>query len=223
MKKIIYSSLSVTTDIVIFTIEKGALKVLLITRADKPFKNKLALPGGFLHKGESSYDAALRILKDKAGVSNVYIEQLYTFEGKKRDPRGNILSITYFALVPEGSINLGNAGDVQRPFFNTVKYLPRLSFDHSQIVKYATKRLKYKLEYTSIVYSLLPKYFTLNELQKTYEIVLGKNIDKRNFRKKFLQLNIIKPTNKMLTGTRQRPAQLYRFVSNKITELKRFF
>lgn len=214
---------SVTTDITIFTLENDQLKVLLIKRANEPFKNQWALPGGFLFQDEEPEKAALRVLKEKAGVKDVYIEQLYTFPGSGRDPRGNIITITYFALIPQNKIKLNKNEKIQSPTFFSIKKLPRLAFDHKRITSYALKRLRYKLEYTNAVYSLLPKYFTLNELQKAYEAILGRDMDKRNFRKKFLQLGLIRSTKKIHYGTRQRPAQMYQFISKKPASLKKFF
>ena len=214
---------SVTADITIFTIRDGQLKVLLIKRTNEPFKNKWALPGGFLFQNETPEKAALRVLRAKAGIKNVYIEQLYTFGGSGRDPRGNIITVAYFALVPREKIKISQSDKIQTPTFYSLKKLPSLAFDHGRIIKYALKRLKAKLEYTNAIYALLPEYFTFNQLQKAYEITLGTKLDKRNFRKKFLMLKLIKPTKKMLRGTRQRPAQIYQFVSRKPAELKKFF
>lgn len=212
-----------TTDVVIFTIEDDELKALLIKRANEPFRESWALPGGFLFDEEDSQDAALRILKEKAGVNNVYLEQLYTFDGSGRDPRGKICTVTYFALVPRHKIKFEGGNNIQTPSFFPIKKLPKLAFDHNRIVDYAIKRLQAKLEYTNAVYSLLPTEFTFNHLQKAYESILGKKLDKRNFRKKFLQLGLIKKTNKKQQGERQRPAQLFKFISQKPLELKKFF
>lgn len=211
------------TDIVIFTIDGGLLKVLLIKRNHKPFKSYWALPGGFIHENEMPEKAALRVLKDKAGIQDVFIEQLYTFGGSGRDPRGNVISVTYFALAPLNRTRISQSGDIQMPTFFSLKKLPKLAFDHGRIIDYALKRLRAKLEYTNAVYSLLPKYFTFNELQKAYEIILNRKLDKRNFRKKFLILGLIRPTKKLHRGTRQRPAQLYQFSSHQPSELKKFF
>lgn len=213
---------SVTTDIVIFTIEDGQLKVLLIKRENKPFKNYWALPGGFVHDNESPEQAAFRVLKNKAGIKNVYIEQLYTFAGSGRDPRGNVITVTYFALTPVNKIEI-KFNEGQTPTFYPLKKLPKLAFDHSKIIHYALKRLQAKLEYTNVVYSLLPRYFTINQLQNAYEVILGQKLDKRNFRKKFMMLGLIKSTKKVHKGIRQRPAQLYQFIYHKPTELKKFF
>lgn len=216
-------SRGLTTDVVIFTIHEDKLKVLLIKRTNEPFKNQRALPGGFLWDEESSKDAALRTLKDKAGVRNVYLEQLYTFDGSGRDPRGRVCTITYLALISYKNIKLEKKESIQNPIFCDVKILPKLAFDHKGIISYAIKRLQAKLEYTNVVYSLLPKQFTFNQLQSTYEAVFGKGLDKRNFRKKFMMLKLIKPTKKVLSGNRQRPARLFEFISRKPIQLKKFF
>lgn len=211
------------TDIVIFTITQGELKVLLIKRQNRPFKDFWALPGGFIHDGESPETAALRVLKDKAGLKNIYIEQLYTFGSSGRDPRGDVLTVAYFALASADKIKPIKSGKTQNPTLFSIKKLPKLAFDHQFILNYALKRLQSKLEYTNVVYSLLPRYFTFNQLQEAYGIILGRKLDKRNFRKKFLQLGLIKPTKKVHKGTRQRPAQLFEFKSRKPSELKKFF
>ena len=214
---------SLTTDVVIFTIENKQLKVLLIKRANNPFKNQWALPGGFIKKDEEPEKAALRVLKDKAGVHNVYIEQLYTFPGSGRDPRGNVITVAYFALVPLEKIKINKSDATQTPTFFSIKKLPILAFDHNRITDYGLRRLQSKLEYTNAVYSLLPRYFTFNALHQAYETILSKKLDKRNFRKKFLLLGLIKPTKRIHKGTRQRPAQLYQFISRKSSALKKFF
>jgi len=214
---------SVTTDIVIFTIADEQLKVLLIKRANEPFKNQWALPGGFLFEKEDPDKAAIRTLWTKAGIKDVYLEQLYTFGGSGRDPRGKIITISYFALSPQDKIKIVVSDKIQTPTFRSVKKLPDIAFDHNRIITYALQRLQSKLEYTNAVYSLLPHYFTFNQLQRTYEIILNKKLDKRNFRKKFMLLGLIKPTKKILKGERQRPAKLYQFISRKPAELKKFF
>lgn len=214
---------SLTTDIVIFTIENNQLKVLLIKRANEPFKNQWALPGGFIKVNEEPEEAALRVLKDKAGVQNVYVEQLYTFPGSGRDPRGNVITVSYLAFAPFDKIKVNISDKTQTPTFFAINKLPKLAFDHKRIIHYGLTRLQSKLEYTNTVYSLLPEYFTFDSLHKAYEAILEKKLDKRNFRKKFLMLGLIKPTKKIYKGTRQRPAQLYQFISRKPSTLKKFF
>lgn len=219
----IFKSPTVATDIVIFTIENNELKVLLIKRNRRPFQNFWALPGGFLYNKETTLATAKKILRNKAGISNVYVEQLYSFDNVRRDPRGRIISITYFALVPYQNLKIGSGKNIQTPTLFSVKKLPSLAFDHKNIIRYAQKRLQSKLKYTNIVFSLLPSYFSFNQLQGAYEVILGRSLDKRNFRKKFEFLGLIKMAKKVLTGNRQRPARLYQFVSRKPTELKKFF
>ena len=125
---------SLTTDVIIFTIENGQLKILLIKRAHDPFKNKWALPGGFIDNNEGSQDAAFRVLKNKAGLKNVYLEQLYTFDGSGRDPRGRVCTVVYFALVLLEDIKFESGKKLQTPVFYPVNKLPQLAFDHKKIV-----------------------------------------------------------------------------------------
>jgi 8-oxo-dGTP diphosphatase len=203
-----YLNPTVTVDIVLLTIRDQALQVLLITRDSEPFKELDALPGGYLLVGETTETAAKRVLKEKAGVENVYIEQLYTFDEAGRDPRGPVFSVTYLALVPPTLIPDEQSG-TQHPKWFPIKKLPKLAFDHKKIIHYAKERLKGKIEYTTIGFGVLPKLFTLTQLQQVYEIILEKEIDKRNFRKKIEQLGFLKETKETLSGMRQRPAKLY--------------
>ncbi len=168
-------------------------------------------------KNETSEKAALRILKEKTGVKNVYFEQLYTFDSLSRDPRGHVLTVSYFALIDRNKIQLRTGA------FHNANALPSLAFDHKKIIAYALKRLGYKLEYTNLVFSLLPEKFTFGQLQNAYQIILGKKLDKRNFRKKFMALNLIKSVKAKAIDTGHRPAQFYAFISRKPLELKRFF
>lgn len=223
-KQTIYESPYVTADTVIFTIQDGALKVLLIRRTNIPFKDSLALPGVFLLKNENGLEAAKRALKSKTGVSaGGYLEQLYTFDSRFRDPRGHTISITYFALVEEKNLKITAGKNLQSPELYPVNKLPRLAFDHKDIIELALLRLRAKLEYTNVVYSLLPKYFAFSELQNAYEIIFGRKLDKRNFRKKFLSLGLIRPTKMILRGTRSRPARFFEFKSRRPSSLKKFF
>lgn len=199
---------SVTVDLVIFSIRNNLLNILLVKRNVEPFKNNWALPGGFVKMKESLEESAKRELKEETGVENVYLEQLYTFGDPKRDPRGRVITISYFALINSNNIVLEASTDVSEAKWFSNNELPTLAFDHKKILDYAIKRLKWKFEYTTIAFSLLPKHFTLGELQKIYEIVYEKNIDKRNFRKKILSLNILKEES-IKSDTPHRPPQLY--------------
>ncbi len=210
------SNVRVTTDVVIMTVEEGRLKVLLVRRKSSPFVGVMALPGGFLWQDETTEAAALRILRDKANVNNVFFEQLYTFDAPNRDPRGSVLSVVYWALVPSDVLRANNP----TAEIVDITQTSHLAFDHTTIVEYAHKRLRSKLAYSNIAYSLLPESFTFGELQHVYEVILGHEIDKRNFRKKLASLDIIELTGEKRTGGKHRPALLYRFKQTRLTELE---
>lgn len=214
---------SLAVDAVLFTLEKGLLKVLLIERDHDPYKGLYALPGGFLQKGESASVAVSRILRDKAGVRDMYLEQLYTFDKLGRDPRGHVVSVVYYALVPQNALCIRTTTGAQTPTLYSVRTLPPLAFDHREIVRYAVKRLRAKIGYTNAALSLLPRRFTLASVQQVYEVILNRNLDKRNFHKKFLALEVVRPTGEYTRGLRQRPAQLYEKVSRRRSEFDRAF
>lgn len=210
--------MKVTVDIVIFTIQSGELKVLLVKRRFPPFARQLAIPGGFVHDDEDLDQAALRELQEETGVSDVYLEQLYSFGKPDRDPRGRVVTVAYFALIsPDRKLKAGT--DAAEAGWYSVHDLPALAFDHSTILDYALERLRNKLEYTTVGFQLLPEKFTLTELQEVYEAILGKELDKRNFRRKMSILKILKPLSEYRRGG-QRPAQLYRFVAARFEKLK---
>ena len=203
-----YPQPSVTVDIVIFTVQNRELKVLLIKRNLEPFKGEWAIPGGFVRIQESLDEAATRELREETGVKDVYLEQLYTFGKVKRDPRGRVVTIAYFALVNPESIKIQASTDAAEVTWFSVSKLPKLAFDHKEIIEYALKRLKWKFEYTTVAFSLLPKKFTISQVQNIYEIVFSKKFDKRNFRKKILAMDILK-TEEVMTDVSHRPPQLY--------------
>lgn len=208
----------VTVDIVIFTIQEGVLKVLLIKRAIPPFLGQCAIPGGFVHEDEDLDQAALRELQEESGVTDVYLEQLYSFGDPNRDPRGRVITVAYFALIsPDRKLMAGS--DAAAAAWYPIDQLPPLAFDHATILNYALQRLRNKLEYTTVGFQLLPEKFTLTELQAVYEAILGKTLDKRNFRRKMSLLRILKPLREHRRGG-QRPAQLYRFVAARFEKLK---
>jgi 8-oxo-dGTP diphosphatase len=212
------TKMQVTVDIVIFTIQEGVLKVLLIKRRIPPFLGQTAIPGGFVLKDEDLDQAALRELKEETGVSDVYLEQLYSFGKPDRDPRGRVVTVAYFALIsPDRKLTAGS--DAAAAAWYSIDHLPPLAFDHETILNYALERLRNKLEYTTVGFQLLPEKFTLTELQEVYEAILGKKLDKRNFRRKMSVLKILKPLSEHRRGG-QRPAQLYRFVAARFEKLK---
>jgi 8-oxo-dGTP diphosphatase len=206
-----YPRPAVTVDLVIFTIADNDLKVLLIRRAQEPFKGRWALPGGFVDKDESLEKAAARELQEEAGVTHVYLEQLYTFGEPGRDPRGHTISVAYFALIDVERQQITAADDAEDAQWHSVFKPPRLAFDHKEILDYAVWRLRNKIEWTTVGYELLPKKFTLSELQRVYEVILQRGVDKRNFRKKILAQGRIIELNETRSDVAHRPARLYTF------------
>jgi 8-oxo-dGTP diphosphatase len=208
----------IAVDTVIFTVQSGVLKVLLVKRKIEPFKGQFAIPGGFVLDNEGLDAAALRELEEETGVKDVYLEQLYSFGEPKRDPRGRVISVSYFALIsPDRPLQAGT--DASEAHWWSMSDLPKLAFDHGAILEYALKRLRNKLEYTTVGFQLLPEKFTLRELQAVYEAILEKTLDKRNFRRKIAQLEILKPLKEWQRGG-QRPAQLFKFVAARFEKLK---
>lgn len=205
--------LLVTVDIVLFTLRERRLHVLLIRRLGTPFEGSFALPGGFVLENESLDAAAQRELQEETGVvagsEKVYLEQLYTFGEPGRDPRGRVVTVAYYALVPNSQVLKAGTDAADAAWF-AVDELPPLAFDHTAVIEYAHSRIRNKLNYTSVGFELLPEKFTLTELQLVHEAILGEKIDKRNFRRKILQQGIVEPT-KELQKTGRKPAQLFRF------------
>jgi len=213
MKLTDYNQPSVTVDIVIFTIQNKDLKILLVKRKIEPFKGKWAIPGGFVKMNESLEEAAKRELEEETGVKDVYLEQLYTFGEPKRDPRGRVITVSYMALVNSENIKLKAATDALDAQWFSVKKIPELAFDHKRILNYSLKRLKWKFEYTNVAFSLLPKKFSISQIQEIYEIVFDKKFDKRNFAKKILYLDILKEEGINNTVS-YRPPMLYSLKKN---------
>lgn len=218
-----YVAPTLTVDAIIFQLVDNQLSVLLIQRPHDPFKGSWALPGGYNPQGETTYDALSRIVQEKAGVKIdtdlSYIEQLYTFDTVARDPRGHAVSVVYMGC---GRDITPAPGDTHAAFF-ALDNLPKLAYDHADIIRYAHERLVAKLTYTNAIYAFLPKKFTLTELQSAYEAILGRELDKRNFRKKFLGLGLIHETDEMKREGAHRPARLHEFNSNNLESLSRSF
>lgn len=211
---------SVTVDVVIFSLVDDQLQVLLIKRLAAPFANMWAIPGSFVGIAESLEEAAGRALADETGVTDVYTEQLYTFGQPERDPRTRVITIAYFALVPHDAIHHKAGRDASETGWFTISQLPSLAFDHAEIIQYAYTRLRYKLEYSSVGFQLLPDVFTLSELQKAYEIILKEELDKRNFRRKILSAEILEETGEKKKEGEGRPAMLYRYREDAVAEVK---
>ena len=211
-----YERPAVTVDVLIFSIQDGRLQVALIKRGLPPFMDCWALPGGFVRADESLEEAARREIAEEAGVEELFLEQLYTFGEPGRDPRMRVITVAYYALVPADRVLLRAATDAADVSWFAIDAVPELAFDHRMILDHALDRLKSKLEYSSIAYGLLPKKFRLSELQSVYEVILGRTLDKRNFRKKILALNLLESTGKLDSGGAHRPAELFRFKKRKM-------
>ncbi len=218
-----YPRPAVTVDIVIFghdsKDEKNGLSLLLIRRGVEPFKDEWALPGGFLKMDETLDEAARRELSEESGVDNVYLEQLYTFGALERDPRARTVSVAYFALVETSKFKLKASTDAVEAKWFPIGRQPKLAFDHSRIVKVAIQRLQNKIRYEPIGFELLPKQFTLSQLQELHEAVLGETLDKRNFRKKILSFGVLKELGRKVENVRHRSPQLFSFDETKFKSL----
>lgn len=209
----------VTVDIVLMTLVEGELAVTCIERGEEPWQGRLALPGGYVHtdKDVSVEDTARRVLKNKAGVEISYLEQLQTFSGPSRDPRDWSVSVAYCALIrPEAAIGLKAGARLVK-----LRDLPHLPFDHSAIVEAALRRVQNKASYSSLPTFLLPGAFTLSEMQKVYEQVLGGNLDRVSFRRKMTEQGFVEPIKGQFKTGAQRPAQLYRLKKQVLTAFGR--
>jgi len=216
-----YPRAALTVDCVVFGFDGGDLEVLLIRRGLPPFKDKWALPGGFVRVEETLDDAARRELKEETGLKDVFLEQLYTFGSVKRDPRERVVSVAYYALTKPADHTTVAATDAAEAEWFPVTQVPALAFDHADILATALTRLRGKLTYQPIGFELLPPKFTLTQLQHLYEAVHGEDIDKRNFRKKVLSYDLLIPLKETHRDGAHRPAQLFRFDPVKYERLKK--
>jgi 8-oxo-dGTP diphosphatase len=214
-----YPRPALTVDAVVFGLDDGELKVLLIERGLKPFKGRWALPGGFVQEGETLDEAVARELEEEAGLGKVFLEQLYTFGAVKRDPRERVVSVAYYALVKLADHSTRAATDAADARWFPAAAVPALAFDHGDILAMALARLRGKLRYQPVGFELLPEKFTLTQLQQLYETVLGTTIDKRNFRKKVLGFDLLIPLGETCREGPHRPAQLFRFDPSRYQHL----
>jgi 8-oxo-dGTP diphosphatase len=216
-----YARAALTVDCVVFGFDEGELKVLLIERALEPFQGKWALPGGFVRVDETLEDAARRELAEEAGLRSVFLEQLYTFGTVNRDPRERVVSVAHYALVKLSDHEAKAATDAADAEWFPISKLPKLAFDHADIVATTLARLQSKVRYQPIGFELLPPKFTLSELQHLYEAILETELDKRNFRKKVLGFGLLVPLKETQMAGRHRPAQLFRFDADKYEKLRK--
>jgi len=216
---------SVAVDVVILTVAEGQLWTVLRPRDAHPHQGRWALPGGFVGPDESLDAAAARVLADKAGLSGVFLEQLYTFGAPARDPRMRIITVTYYALVPAAELAgvnsgavlaaldvpwAGESGGMVVPRDRGDEVLPT-AFDHDEILGLAVQRIRGKLAYTDIGFELLPPAFTLRQLRLVHEAILGQPLNKDSFRRKLLASGDLEPTGERQADVGHRPAALFRF------------
>lgn len=210
-----------TVDCVIFglDLDEETLKVMLIQRDVEPFEGVWATPGGFVRRGETLMQAATRELEEETGIRDVFLEQLYTFGDPDRDPRGWIVSVAYYALVSPDKHHIRATADARQAQWFPVTSVPRLAFDHEEILARALERIRGKLTYAPLGFELLPQKFTIKQLQKVYEIVLGRTLDNRNFRKKIFAMDVLRELGEMQKGVPHRAARLYKFDERKYNQM----
>jgi ADP-ribose pyrophosphatase YjhB (NUDIX family) len=199
-----------TVDVVLLTLQDNSLRVALLKRDREPFKGVLALPGGFIHPDEDAdtQEAALRVLANKTGIEPPYLEQLATFSGPARDPRAWSVSVVYYALVPHDVIAKAGHQDVKLASVDRPLNLP---FDHKTIVDTAVARLRSKSQYSSLPCYLAGESFTLPQLQRVYEALMGEPLNKVSFRRKMTEMDMLEPIEGAFSaGGAHRPAQMYR-------------
>ena len=216
-----YPRPALTVDCVVFGLDDADLKLLLIRRCHEPFAGQWALPGGFVHVDETIDAAARRELSEEAGLSRVFLEQLYTFGELDRDPRERVVTVAYYALVNLAEHKAKASTDASEAAWFSLSKLPKLAFDHAEIVRVARQRLQGKVRYVPIGFELLPRQFTLTQLQRMYEKILGRELDKRNFRKKILGMDLLIELDEVQRGVAHRAARLYSFDEKKYERLKK--
>jgi len=208
--------------VVVFSLRDERLQVLLIpSRNDS---SRWELPGSPVPGEKSLEETATESVLQLTGLREAFLEQLYTYGEVSRCPERRLVSVVYFAIIPAGTAHPSNAQTIGEATGHPTRWfpvekLPPLTMDNQEIVTYAFRRLRYKLEYSAVGFQLLPEYFSLSELQKTYEMILGETLDKRNFRRRILQAGIIEETSR-LRGGEGRPARLYRYRPDAVAEVK---
>jgi 8-oxo-dGTP diphosphatase len=210
-----------SVDCVIFGFDGGELKILLIERNEEPFKDWWALPGYLVKQDEGISEAAERILYELTGLRDIFMEQFFTFGEVHRHPQGRVITVAYYAMLRlNGPKELKPVTSfAKKAFWHPVNELPKLAFDHSQIFEKGFEKIRRKITYQPIAFELLPEKFTLTQLQHLYEVILNKKLDKRNFRKKMLNYNILKELDEKQKGVSYRAAKYYKFDRRKYAKL----
>jgi len=214
-----YARPALTVDCVVFGLDEEDLKVLLIQRKHDPFAGHWALPGGFVDVGETPEEAARRELEEETGLKKIYLEQLYTFGEPDRDPKEHVVSVAHYALVNIRTHRVRAADDAREAGWFRVLDPPPLAFDHPRILRMAHERLRGKVRWQPVGFELLPRRFTLSQLQHLYETILGQKIDKRNFRRRVLKTGLLVETDEREKRVAHRAARLYRFDARKYRRL----
>jgi 8-oxo-dGTP diphosphatase len=211
--------IGVAVDLVVFAVREQRLEVALIGMKSAPFFGRWALPGGRLRGSETVEEAAVRELREKTGLSDVYFEQLHAFSGPDRDPRGRVVSIAFMALLP-GTAQLRTTDNYSAIGWFPARRPPKLAFDHAEVLAFAIARLRDKLHHSNVAYSLMDPSFTMSDLRRTYEAVTSLRFDPRNFQKRVLQLELVEDTGKLRRGGKHRPARLFRFAQRRPMPLR---
>ena len=214
-----YPRPALTVDCVVFGLDEEDLQLLLIQRDLPPFEGKWALPGGFVRMDETLEESARRELQEETGLENVYLEQLFTIGELDRDPRERVVTVAYYALVKLSDHRVQAATDARNAAWFAVDDVPPLAFDHQEILGRAHDRLRSKVRYQPIGFELLPAKFTLRQIQHLYEVILDRPLDKRNFRKKILSMEILVELDEVETDVAHRAARLYKFDRRKYKRL----
>lgn len=217
IKKFFRSAFSV--DSVVFGFDEGDLKVLLIYRGAEPYQGTWALPGDLVRLDEDLDESVRRVLRDLTGMSNIYMEQTHTFGRVDRHPLGRVITVSYMSLVKISDYKLNPSSWAKDAKWHSVNKIPKLPFDHNEILDFAIEKLKEKVRRQPIGFELLPREFSITELQHLYECVLGINLDKRNFRKKLSSMNLLVDSGVSQNAVAHRPAKLYRFDRKKYNAL----
>lgn len=223
VKNPLYENQGIHVEAATFTVEDGVVKVLLIKRKMEPFVGEWIIPGGAVRNNESAKNATLRELKEKTGLEGVHLKQFHAFTNPDRDPRKRMVAIGYLALIDKNKVEIlqQTPKTLDSAWFD-INNVPKLAFDHEKILKRALKELKTIIAKTNLVRTLLPENFTLSELQKIYEAIFEHNFDRRNFRRKFLSLGLIKPTGGQKEAKGHRPANYYKFIDEEFKEVDIF-
>lgn len=206
-----YQNPALAVDLAVFGYHDRKLSVLLLNRKDEPFKDQWVLPGGFVQMEESFQQTCTRMLQTKLGIDKVYLEQLYSFDDPQRDPRGRVVSVSYYALINPQKFEIvagSMANDVKWVDVNKV---PKLGFDHKKIFQLALQRLRAKILYNPIGFELLDDQFTMPELHQLYECILGVSMDRRNFTRKIISSGFVIATGNKREGSQNRAPELFRF------------